>query len=128
MAICLPRTSAIISVDQRSEISADERGSLSASLLSAIAREKGQIYDVAPQWWLRRFGGRHPARRVRATKAGTMSFPNQLSDPKPLRLVLTGAGARLTLLFLLALAPRLWVAERMEVLCSDGVFHIAKAQ
>src|SRR5437868_9313526 len=57
-----------------------------------------------------------------------MSFPNQLSDRKPIRLILTGAGARLTFLFLLALVPRVWVAGRIDALCNDAVVYIGKAQ
>jgi 4-amino-4-deoxy-L-arabinose transferase-like glycosyltransferase len=57
-----------------------------------------------------------------------MRFPNQLSEPKPLRLLLTGAGARLVLLLILCLAPRIWMAQRLNGVCSDGAFHLDKAQ
>ncbi len=57
-----------------------------------------------------------------------MSFPNQLADPKPLRLPLTGAGARLALLLALCLAPRIWMADRIGSVCPDGALYIEKAQ
>ncbi len=57
-----------------------------------------------------------------------MSFPNPLSDPKPLRLCLTGAGARLALLLAMCLAPRIWMADRIGSVCPDGAFYIEKAQ
>jgi hypothetical protein len=57
-----------------------------------------------------------------------MSFPNPLRDPRPSRLVLTGAGARLLLLLAMCLAPRIWIAARIEGVCPDGAFYIGKAQ
>jgi hypothetical protein len=65
---------------------------------------------------------------LRAAKARVMRFPNQLSEPKPFRLLLTGAGARLILLLLLCLAPRIWMAYRLNGVCPDGAFHLDKAQ
>jgi hypothetical protein len=57
-----------------------------------------------------------------------MSFPNQLSDPKPLRLPLPGAAARLVLLLAMCLVPRIWMAERIDGICPDGAFYIDKAE
>ncbi len=57
-----------------------------------------------------------------------MSFPNQLASPKPLRLLLTGGGARLALLLAMCLAPRIWMADRIGGVCPDGALYIEKAQ
>src|SRR5438105_2379048 len=83
---------------------------------------------MMPPAHLRHGGSAPSAARVRAAKARTMSFPNQLSDPKPIRLVLTSSGARLTVLLLMCLAPRVWRAHQLESICDDGAFHITKAQ
>jgi hypothetical protein len=56
-----------------------------------------------------------------------MTFPNQLAQPKPLRWPLTSAGGKLTLLLVLCLLPRGFMAWRMETLSPDGATYIEKA-
>jgi len=75
-----------------------------------------------------RAGGRGVRRWMRAAKARAMRFPNHLSEPKPQRMVLTGSGARLVLLLAMCLAPRMWMAQRIDGVCPDGAFHLGKAQ
>ena len=57
-----------------------------------------------------------------------MTFPNPLADPRPRRRLLAKAIGIPLFLFLFCLAPRAWMAVRLESICPDGVFYIQKAE
>ncbi len=55
-------------------------------------------------------------------------FPNRLATSQPERRSLPGVGWLLVALVVLTLIPRLLMAIRLDVICSDGAYYVALAE
>ena len=56
------------------------------------------------------------------------AFPNLLAAPEPLRRPRSTPWATLALLLLVAWLPRWWMADRVQVICTDGTLYVQLAK